>query len=185
MAWHSVVAGACLVLGAVDVVWLGSAAEEAFAAPTAAPSSAPPTPTPTPDPIPIPISRIEHDTRSENSSALEFSGRADEPPRGAGAVNTFTIHFGRDEDTLGDVERAALDELAPTLTGAVSVEGHADEHGTDDHNLELSRRRAEHVAEYLAERGVRSVNVRAFGESKPLGSPHLDRRVEIHQEQAP
>ncbi|HUS67249.1 MAG TPA: VIT domain-containing protein [Kofleriaceae bacterium] len=63
-----------------------------------APAEATPSPTPDPIPIPIPspiptpapIPSTEHDTRSENSIPLEFSGRVDERARSASAVNSRT-----------------------------------------------------------------------------------------------
>lgn len=67
------------------------------------------------------------------------------------------------------------------------VEGHTDSVGTDDYNLDLSRRRAQAVRGFLIENGVDAYRVVAtgFGESYPIstnddaaGRQH-NRRVEI------
>ncbi len=75
----------------------------------------------------------------------------------------------------------------------VQVEGHADERGTDEYNLDLSKRRAERVRDVLVELGVKvQLDVEARGESSPrvAGSNERawrqNRRVEFvlvrHQE---
>jgi outer membrane protein OmpA-like peptidoglycan-associated protein len=68
------------------------------------------------------------------------------------------------------------------------VEGHADQRGTDDYNLDLSRRRAESVRRYLTETsGIapRRIEISGYGESQPLvlgtnmTALTLNRRVEF------
>ena len=69
----------------------------------------------------------------------------------------------------------------------VDVDGHTDNVGSDSSNLELSRRRARSVAEYLASRKVdpRRLSMQGFGESRPLAPNQSNqgrsqnRRVEI------
>jgi len=53
---------------------------------------------------------------------------------------------------------------------ALRVSGHADQRGPTSHNMELSRRRAESVREYLVSRGVPEgiIDVRAYGEERPI-----------------
>lgn len=50
------------------------------------------------------------------------------------------------------------------------IEGHADERGTRDYNLGLSKRRAAAVEEYLVAQGVASTRVRTlgFGKERPI-----------------
>jgi outer membrane protein OmpA-like peptidoglycan-associated protein len=70
---------------------------------------------------------------------------------------------------------------------SLSIEGHTDDVGTDEYNLNLSRRRAEAVAEYLVKLGVdkNKISVIGHGESKPVATNEtksgraLNRRVEI------
>ncbi|MEM9421492.1 MAG: OmpA family protein [Pseudomonadota bacterium] len=69
----------------------------------------------------------------------------------------------------------------------VLVEGHTDNVGSDQYNLNLSIRRAEAVGNYLAAQGVSVPRIRAlgYGETQPLAANATDegraqnRRVEI------
>jgi outer membrane protein OmpA-like peptidoglycan-associated protein len=69
----------------------------------------------------------------------------------------------------------------------VEVAGHTDATGTEQHNLELSSRRASTVATYLSSHGVirERLLTLAFGEARPIASNatasgrQQNRRVEI------
>lgn len=52
----------------------------------------------------------------------------------------------------------------------VEVAGHTDLRGTDEYNLDLSRRRAKSVQAWLAERGIKAKRVatKGYGEAKPI-----------------
>jgi outer membrane protein OmpA-like peptidoglycan-associated protein len=77
-----------------------------------------------------------------------------------------------------------LDEYKSTL---VSVAGHTDSTGSDDHNQNLSEKRASTVALYLQGKGVASERLAAigYGETRPVASnttadgKSKNRRVEI------
>ncbi len=70
----------------------------------------------------------------------------------------------------------------------VRVEGHTDDRGADDYNMDLSRRRAQAVVDYLVRRGVPANRLRAegFGETRPVASNETregrarNRRVEFN-----
>ena len=70
----------------------------------------------------------------------------------------------------------------------VRVEGHADERGGDDFNLQLSQRRAESVRQFLIRAGVAPgrLTAKGWGEQKPLQEASneeawaVNRRVEFH-----
>jgi outer membrane protein OmpA-like peptidoglycan-associated protein len=109
------------------------------------------------------------------------------------SVNTpsfdLMIQFGLDSDRLTDGARRNLDEFAAALQDPrlkivnFAVEGHTDGRGSDGHNLDLSRRRAEAVARYLESRGIERERVqpRAYGSARPRTGDSLDpvnRRVE-------
>ena len=69
----------------------------------------------------------------------------------------------------------------------IEIEGHTDNQGTDEYNLELSMKRAQAVYNYLLEHGISAdrLTYKGYGESKPV-SPNdteegraLNRRTEI------
>ena len=57
-------------------------------------------------------------------------------------------------------------------TMTVTIEGHADATGTEQYNLDLSKRRAAAVQKYITGKGVDQarVSIAFFGESKPVES---------------
>ena len=77
-----------------------------------------------------------------------------------------------------------LDKFNRTL---VDVYGHTDSDGSDEYNLDLSRRRATSVANFLTFSGIdsRRFVIRGYGEAQPIASnataagKAANRRVEI------
>ena len=86
---------------------------------------------------------------------------------------------------------AVLDEVAVSLHAwpevKVEIQGHTDSTGSDEHNLDLSRRRAATVKSYLLLYGISGdrLTTTGLGESKPVGDNAteegraLNRRVEL------
>lgn len=84
-----------------------------------------------------------------------------------------------------------LDSLANTMKAEPQyrwkIEGHTDAIGSEAYNMELSRKRAQSVVDYLVQRGVdrNNLEVVPYGESKPIASNKtaegraMNRRVEI------
>jgi outer membrane protein OmpA-like peptidoglycan-associated protein len=102
------------------------------------------------------------------------------------------IYFEYDRDTLRAVSQPVLDELADVIRGLpagtkVVVEGHTDDSGNAQYNLDLSHRRARAVVEYLRARGVPQdrLDYVGYGATRPIGpndTPEgrvLNRRVEF------
>jgi outer membrane protein OmpA-like peptidoglycan-associated protein len=86
-----------------------------------------------------------------------------------------------------------LDDLAKTLLEhpeikLIRVEGHTDTTGTDQHNLDLSKARAQAVVDYLVSQGVEPSRLvsEGLGETRPLQAGDSEavhatnRRVEFH-----
>ena len=115
-----------------------------------------------------------------------------ETPDGTGIlVNLPDVTFAVDSTTISPSFRAALDEVAASLqkypNSLVDVMGHTDSTGSDAYNLDLSRRRAESVANYLVSRGTARARIATvgYGEQYPVADNTteqgraLNRRVEI------
>jgi len=111
--------------------------------------------------------------------------------------DTLLVHFA--SDVLFDVDsavldtdsRVALDEAARVFQEypktAIVVQGHTDSTGSEQHNEELSVRRAQAVENYLVARGVdpARMTARGYGEGYPVASNdtpegrRMNRRVDF------
>jgi outer membrane protein OmpA-like peptidoglycan-associated protein len=117
----------------------------------------------------------------------------------AGPLPPAPIIFAYNEMNLtpaGRLQAAALSEFInrQKLT-SVTLSGHADERGSDEFNMELSRQRLETVARYLHESGYTGeLKLTPKGRSEPYLTPdrdrlpkedafQLDRRVELRLRQ--
>ncbi|HEX7186124.1 MAG TPA: OmpA family protein [Thermoanaerobaculia bacterium] len=110
---------------------------------------------------------------------------------------TLLVHF--ENDVLFEVDsamidssgRSTLEDMAGVLNEyaktAVVVQGHTDATGSEEHNQQLSERRADSVRAYLAARGVDADRMAAlgYGEGYPVASNDSEsgrqqnRRVDI------
>jgi OOP family OmpA-OmpF porin len=83
--------------------------------------------------------------------------------------------FAFDSAELTENGKASLDAMLSSITAAdlqeknIQINGYTDRIGPEDYNLELSKRRATAVHEYLVSRGVvpRFIEVAGFGEANP------------------
>jgi outer membrane protein OmpA-like peptidoglycan-associated protein len=97
---------------------------------------------------------------------------------GEGIKVTFDsgLLFDVDKATLKPQSMANLQKLATILEKYedtnILLEGHTDNTGSDEHNLELSRLRAQAVANYLASLQVSPTrfNIMGYGEAQPISS---------------
>ncbi|HKH47061.1 MAG TPA: peptidoglycan-associated lipoprotein Pal [Thermoanaerobaculia bacterium] len=83
------------------------------------------------------------------------------------------VYFNYDEASLSDDTRAKLARNADLLKATqllVTIEGHADERGTNEYNLALGDRRANAVRDYLTSLGVDASRLRtlSYGEERPV-----------------
>lgn len=109
----------------------------------------------------------------------------------AEAQRTGTLNFrtARAEILPGSETRlqAVVDALRRCPNARVRVEGHTDSDGSDEYNLNLSRARAETVAQWLVRAGIDGgrLSSAGFGESRPIASNDtpqgkaLNRRIEF------
>ena len=86
-------------------------------------------------------------------------------------MNNIFFEFGKHtllEDSYSELNRIKefLEEY-PNIN--IAIHGHTDSVGTEEFNLELSKKRAESVAQYLTEKGIGKdrVTTIGYGESKP------------------
>ncbi len=110
----------------------------------------------------------------------------------AGRVATQGIFFDVDSDRIRPESTPTLEEIGEMLEEhpdlRIAIEGHTDSTGNDDHNLDLSIRRAVAVRQYLIDAyGIDANRLEAdgFGETQPVGDDETpegrqqNRRVEL------
>ncbi|WP_231337404.1 OmpA family protein [Paraburkholderia sprentiae] len=85
-------------------------------------------------------------------------------------------NFDTDKSTLKADARERLNVLIEAANGtvfrAITINGYTDSTGSVEHNQALSERRAQAVATYLREHGLKAqkFDVRGYGESSPVAS---------------
>ncbi|HKU61612.1 MAG TPA: OmpA family protein [Gemmatimonadales bacterium] len=139
------------------VLTTGCGKKEVVEAPepvTQAPVATAPAATPAPAPAPAPAS-----TADDRYSTLEQR-----------------IHFALDRADLDAEARSALDSKAEILQASpnltLRISGHADERGSDEYNLALSKRRSTEAKRFLVSRGVDPSRLETvgYGEEQPLAN---------------
>lgn len=111
-----------------------------------------------------------------------------EPPK---PLEFKTVFFMYDKADLTEASRAALKQAAEILLArpeaAVNIEGHCDERGTDEYNIDLGWKRAYAVRDYLKRMGIDEKRMYpiSYGRSRPavVGTDESawsrNRRVEL------
>jgi OmpA-OmpF porin, OOP family len=101
------------------------------------------------------------------------------------------VYFNTAQSTVISKYTKDLDEVVATMKEhsdvGLSVEGHADEQGSDEYNMKLSEKRADYVINYLVKKGIAKERLtkQFFGKTKPAADNttaegrSLNRRVEI------
>ncbi|GEM_PF-1840224 len=108
------------------------------------------------------------------------------------SLNLLGSAFAVGSAEINEKTEKVLDELAETLkkypNEPITIEGHTDNTGNDDFNLQLSKARAETAMHYLVEKKAidkKRFSLKWFGEGKPIASNGVEegravnRRVEI------
>ncbi len=108
-----------------------------------------------------------------------------------GRARIYGINFDSDSDVIKDESKPTLDRIAALLKAKpdwkLTIEGHTDSTATAEHNLQLSKRRAEAVKAYLQTAGIDDARLKAvgLGATKPVASNDTgtgrtqNRRVEL------
>ncbi|MCE7059758.1 OmpA family protein [Dyadobacter sp. CY343] len=108
---------------------------------------------------------------------LEIPLEAIEKDR-AEVLNNIFFQTGKYE--LDEKSKVELDKMADFLTRnksiKIEISGHTDDVGSDGENMELSRRRAQSVQEYLHKSGIATerISSRGYGETKPVAGNDSD-----------
>tara|TARA_R110001592_G_scaffold312206_1_gene587350 strand:+ start:87968 stop:88639 length:672 start_codon:yes stop_codon:yes gene_type:complete len=83
------------------------------------------------------------------------------------------VNFATNKSELTATSKENLEGVAKILLEFpdtnISIQGHTDNTGKEDYNLQLSRKRADSVAKFLSDKGVSysRFNIEAFGQSAP------------------
>ena len=132
------------------------------------------------------------DGESVKDTAEVYNGNDDEdgcPDKGRVVVTDTKleildkIYFETDKDVIKKKSYPILDAIAATLIGnpdimLIEIQGHSDERGADDYNLDLSDRRVASVKTYLTNKGVEGSRLQAqgYGETQPI-DPRSNQRA--------
>jgi outer membrane protein OmpA-like peptidoglycan-associated protein len=94
-----------------------------------------------------------------------------------GKITAPPVFFATNDDVILEASFPTLQLVAQTFKEnpwikKVRIEGHTDDRGTDEHNRDLSQRRASSVMRFLIQAGVEAERLEAqgFGESRPIAS---------------
>lgn len=131
----------------------------------------------------------EQETATTENTGTETQAAAPPPPPppapsgpAEGSIEQFMqvagdrVFFAYDSSDLSAQAQSTLDAQAQWLEAfpavTITIEGHADERGTDDYNIALSARRAAAARDYLIAKGVSAgrIETLAYGESRPVAT---------------
>jgi peptidoglycan-associated lipoprotein len=97
-----------------------------------------------------------------------------DPPTDTRRILEEQIHFALDRSELGSEARAILaakvEILRATPGVTLRIDGHADERGSDEYNLALSKRRAAEAKRFLVSQGIDMSRLESvgYGEEQPI-----------------
>ena len=101
-------------------------------------------------------------------------------PDTRGTTLAERIHFALDRSDLSPEARTTLAAKAEVMRASPNVtlriSGHADERGSDEYNLALSKRRAAEAKRFLMQQGVDSTRLETvgYGEEQPLDTAETE-----------
>ena len=141
-----------------------------------APAPAPVAQTPAPSPSPTLASATLQCTSDSDcpGDQLCASGTCADASAIVNACGELRVHFAFDSATIADEDRGPLERVARCLRShqrvGLSIEGNADDRGTEEYNLALGDRRAQAVAAYLEKLGLSRAQLQtiSYGEAKPV-----------------
>ncbi|MBL9037667.1 MAG: OmpA family protein [Archangium sp.] len=101
------------------------------------------------------------------------------PVEAAAACTYEPVRFEFNEHVLSASSQSALAAVADCIKKGglkFTLEGHADERGTEEYNMVLSQKRAASVRKYLVDLGVgaSALDTVGYGENRPVSDAHDD-----------
>jgi peptidoglycan-associated lipoprotein len=114
----------------------------------------------------------EHATNQQVANANDGSNGADD------ACTSVRVHFAVDSTDISDGDKPLLEKSAHCLMQDkklhVTIEGNADERGTEEYNLALGDRRARAVSQYLERLGASGTQIKtvSYGKEQPECNEH-------------
>ncbi|MYD31965.1 MAG: OmpA family protein, partial [Nitrospira sp. SB0661_bin_20] len=152
--------------------------EPAPAPPAPEPEPAPAPPAPEPEPAPAPPAPEPDIAKLEPSDFVPEEPEPEpEPPAPARAVDSglTDVFFDLDEYGIRPDAVPVLEKNAELLKSiyrdsGVLIEGHCDERGTVEYNLELGKRRAQAVKDYLVDLEIEEsrIHIVSYGKERPF-----------------
>lgn len=107
---------------------------------------------------------------------------------GSELVTLQPIEFEFDKDILRDSAYPILDEVVKAFITnpdikLVEVQGHTDEQGNNAYNMDLSKRRAATVMNYLRDHGIAAdrLTSKGYGETAPVDRRHTEAAYKINR----
>lgn len=142
------------------------------------------------------VQRVEtHETQAlekinldQYASISPMRGIQVSAPAKDGEMIRWVVHFPSNSDQVSMTDAARLRAMAKRYP-AYRVTGHTDLRGTNAYNLNLSKRRAEHVEKILRAAGAKRIAVEYYGETQPIcreATPACDqknRRVVVRSQE--
>ena len=121
-----------------------------------------------------PVKQVETVVVPSAPAKVEVKQQEAAAVKAAEAVVLEAVYFDFDRSDLRQDARDTLSKNAEALLkkiadAKITIEGHADERGSDEYNMALGDRRAKSAAKYLVTLGVKAdrINTISFGEEKP------------------
>ena len=93
-----------------------------------------------------------------------------------GSSISDTVLFSVDQTTLSPSAIGTIEQqvgwLQANTAGRIEIEGHADERGTEQYNIQLGARRAAAVRDYMVSRGIPDARIgtNTFGRARPVAT---------------
>jgi len=146
--------------------------------PGAATAPAAPVPVPSPRAGDVPVTRPAPPAETPVRPAAPIAPAVPGAQPAPAAVPLQDIFFDFDKSNIRDDQKAALNQdvswLKGNPTAKVTIEGHADERGTNEYNLALGERRAKATRDYLVAVGIEAARITtvSYGEERPFVLGH-------------